>query len=293
MRYRSSTLISGALAFGIYITIILVLLFYFNTRNTQKSVHFVKKNEQRISVAISAPSAAPQKKTQKAVQTKKQKKKAEKPKPKPVEKPIEKPKPKPVEKPIEKPKPTEKPIDKPKPVEKKEIKKETKKVVKRDKDLNVTKPKKTIKAKDLFASVSSHKKADVSKPMLKANNSTAKAKKNNLIKVSDKPSASDIVSDSLKNNKNSDSGIENAYLARIEEKLKGWPAQSEYAGETAKVSIIVDPSGHFEFKIITASGNNEFNEGLQAYLEQLQRIGFGRHKGDRAYDLDVDFVAKE
>ncbi len=129
--------------------------------------------------------------------------------------------------------------------------------------------------------------------MLKANNSTQKPKKNNLIKVSDKPSASDIVSDSLKNEKNSDSGIENAYLARIEEKLKGWPAQSEYAGETAKVSIIVDPSGHFEFKIITASGNHEFNEGLRAYLEQLQRIGFGRHKGDRAYDLDVDFVAKE
>jgi len=117
--------------------------------------------------------------------------------------------------------------------------------------------------------------------MLKANNSTQKPKKNNLIKVSDKPSASDIVSDSLKNEKNSDSGIENAYLARIEEKLKGWPAQSEYAGETAKVSIIVDPSGHFEFKIITASGNmslmKDFGHILNSYsesgLEDIKVIG--------------------
>ncbi|OYY30440.1 MAG: hypothetical protein B7Y23_03405 [Sulfurovum sp. 16-42-52] len=157
----------------------------------------------------------------------------------------------------------------------------------------MTKPKKQTKPKDLFANVTSQKKAEEAKPMLKANNSTAKPKKNDVIKVSDRPSASDMVSDSLKNEKNSDSGIENAYLARIEEKLKGWPAQSEYAGETAQVSIVVDPSGHFEFKIISASGNVEFNEGLEAYLEQLQRIGFGRHKGDRPYDLDVEFVAKD
>ncbi len=38
---------------------------------TQKSIHYVKKNENRIRVsAISAPSAAPQKKTQKSVKPK-------------------------------------------------------------------------------------------------------------------------------------------------------------------------------------------------------------------------------
>ena len=42
---KSSTLISGLLAFGIYITVIGLLLFYFNSRDEKKSVHYVKKNE--------------------------------------------------------------------------------------------------------------------------------------------------------------------------------------------------------------------------------------------------------
>ncbi len=89
------------------------------------------------------------------------------------------------------------------------------------------------------------------------------------------------------------SGIENAYLAMIEEKLKGWPAQSEYAGEKAKVWIKVEPNGRFIFKVITASGSEAFNSGLVAYLKQLQSIGFGHHKGNRAYELDVEFIATE
>ena len=287
MRYRSSTLISGVMAFGIYIAMILLLIFYFNTRDVKKSVHYVKKNEDRISISMSASKASPPKQTQKTV----------KPKPKPIEKKVvqPKPKPKPIEKkvvqPKPKPKPVEKKVVKPKPIEKKVVKKinEPKKV----QDRNITKPKVENKPKDLFANVTSQKKVEKPKPLIKVSDIPTKPKKNNLIKVSDKPSASDMVSNSLKVQKNSDSGIENAYLANIEEKLKGWPAQSEYAGEMAKVSITVQPSGDFKFKVITASGNEEFNTGLEAYLRQLQSIGFGSHKGDRAYELDVEFVATE
>ena len=57
--------------------------------------------------------------------------------------------------------------------------------------------------------------------------------------------------------------------------------------------IKVEPSGAFKFKVITASGSEAFNSGLMAYLEQLQKIGFGQHKGNRAYELDVEFVATE
>ncbi len=102
-----------------------------------------------------------------------------------------------------------------------------------------------------------------------------------------------MVSSSLKIQKKSDRGIENAYFALIEEKLKGWPAQSEYAGEMAKVWIKVQPSGRFVFKVTTASGIDAFNSGLIAYLEQLQRIGFGPHKGKRPYTLNVEFVATD
>ena len=113
------------------------------------------------------------------------------------------------------------------------------------------------------------------------------------IKVVEKVSASELVSNTLKSQKKSDTGIENAYLAMIEEKLKGWPAQSDYAGEKARVWIKVEPSGLFRYKVVSASGNDAFNSGLISYLKQLQKIGFGLHKGNRPYELDVEFIAKE
>ena len=266
---KSSTLISGLLAFGIYISVIGILLLYFNSRDENKPVHYVKKNEERIRVTMSTP------KPQVKKEIKKQPKKVVEPKPKP------KPKPK-------------------KTVKKKEVKKKVikekvvkkAKVVKKKQDLNTTKPKKVNKPKDLFANISATKKVEKPKPV-KAVETPVKPKKSNSIKVSEKISAAELVSDSLKIQKKSDSGIENAYLAMIEEKLKGWPAQSEYAGERAKVWIKVEPSGTFRFKVISASGNDAFNSGLIAYLKQLQKIGFGPHKGNRPYELDVEFIANE
>ena len=177
MKKKSSTFISGVLAFGIYFILIGLLIFYFNTRDEKKSVRYVKKDEHRIQVAISAP--------KKAVKTK-----PSKPKVKPKQKPKIKPKPK---------KEVKKKVIKEKVVKKKVIKK---------KDENLTKPKKVNKPKDLFANVSSAKK----KPKLKMEitDKPVKPKVSKLIKVSNKPSASALVSDSLKVQKSSDSGVENA-----------------------------------------------------------------------------------
>ncbi len=276
---KSSTLISGVLAFTIYFSIIALLLFYFNTRDEKKPVHYVKKNEERIRVSMSTPKPAQPK------EIKKEPKNVVKPKPKTTPKKVVKPKPKPIPKKEVQKKVVEKKVIKEKVVKKPQI-------VKKPKDLNTTKPKKVNMPKDLFANITSQKKMEKPKPV-KVEATPPKPKKSTTVKVPDKPSASDLVSDSLKIQKSSDKGIENAYLAKIEEKLKGWPAQSEYAGEKAKVWIKVEPNGTFQFKVVTASGNEAFNAGLKAYLEQLQKIGFGPHKGNRAYELDVEFVATE
>ena len=84
MMKKSSTLISGLLAFGIYFSMIALLLFYFNTRDEKKPVHYVKKNEERIRVSMSTPKPEVEK------EIKKQPKKVVKTKPKP--KPKTKPK---------------------------------------------------------------------------------------------------------------------------------------------------------------------------------------------------------
>ncbi len=88
-------------------------------------------------------------------------------------------------------------------------------------------------------------------------------------------------------------GIENGYLAKVEAKLNGWPAQSEYAGKRAKVRLKIEPDGSFVFTVIAASEDQRFNDGLVAYLKQLQYFGFEPHSGRRAYEVEVEFVAKE
>ena len=275
MNKKSSTFISGVFAIGIYVFVIGLLLFYFNSREAQKPIHYVKKNEDRIRVTMSAPKN--KEKTKKKQPTKK--------KTTPKKKPAKKAKAKTKET-VKKQKDSRKKVIKEKIVKKVKPKKKTKKIVKKPP------PKKVNKPKDLFANVSSSKKPP-KKNIIKVSSEPIKPKKNNLIKVSNKPSASDLVSSSLKIQKKSDRGIENAYFALIEEKLKGWPAQSDYAGEMAKVWIKVEPSGRFIFKVTTASAIDAFNTGLIDYLKQLQRIGFGAHKGSRAYTLNVEFVATE
>ncbi len=90
-----------------------------------------------------------------------------------------------------------------------------------------------------------------------------------------------------------ESGVENAYLARVERALRNWPAQANFAGEEIDVWLKIYPSGSFEYKILKLSGNPDFNRELLGYLKQLQRIGFGPHRFGRPYEIEVKFVAKE
>ena len=279
MENRLPRYLTGSLAFGVYFLILALLIFYFNTKTRQESKHYVKKNEERIQVALSTP----EKKKSDTPQPKKQPAPKAEPKPKPAPKPKPKPAPKP------KPKETvKKPVEQKKVIKEKVVKKVIKEPVK--KDQNVTRPKKVNKPQNLFADITSSKPKETKKA---AEKPVERKPKLDVIKVKEKSSAAELVSSSLKVQQSSDRGVENAYLAKIEEKLKGWPAQSEYAGEKARVMIEVEPSGSFTYRVISASSIPEFNAGLNAYLKQLQRFGFGPHKGNRAYKLDVEFIATE
>ena len=91
---------------------------------------------------------------------------------------------------------------------------------------------------------------------------------------------------------NKSSGIENAYFAKIQNTLKGWPAQNNFVGEKIKVELTVYASGMFDYKILSRSLNPEFNNALKAYLEQLKRFGFGAHHNPKPYKIIVEFIAK-
>jgi len=256
-----STLVSGVLAFLAYFIIIALLIIYFNTRDEEKKERYVKKNENRIQVALSSPKkvTAPKKKAKK------------KPKSKPKHKPKPKTKPK--------QKKTQKKVIKEKVVKKKIVKK---------KDINATKPK--VKARDLFKNVKTSKKKKLN---IQVSDKPIKTKpKNDLIKVSS-ISASERINASLQSDRKSDKGVENAYFAHVQRILEDWPAQSNYAGEKATVILTIQPSGYFEFRIVSQSNIPAFNRGLKEFLEQLQEIGFGPHNAGRPYRFEAEFIAKD
>jgi len=132
------------------------------------------------------------------------------------------------------------------------------------------------------------------------NNKPSKPNTSNLFKNIPK----DIKSDSIKNDKpqgkegkslkkvNKSNGIENKYFAKIQNTLKGWPAQSNFAGEKVKVELTIYSTGLFDYKILYRSLNPEFNRSLKAYLEQLKKFGFGAHSNPKPYKIVVEFIAK-
>jgi len=268
-RLSSLKLLPGLLAVGIYLLLIGLLAFYFNTHTEKKSKNFVKKDEHRIQVAFSNPQSSKEKSKPKKQPKSKVKKSVPK-KPKPQVK-----------------KRTEKRVIKEKIVKKKKV---VKKVSKKKKPKK-KKSKKRNNTKDLFANVKTAKKKNI----IKMSDKPFKSKpKNNLIKIKDKPkTASERINHSLKNKKSARSGVENAYLAKVQRLLEGWPAQSEFAGEKVKVILHIRQSGFFDFKIKRASSNPNFNRALTEYLEQLQEFGFGPHKGGRTYHFEAEFLAKE
>ena len=129
------------------------------------------------------------------------------------------------------------------------------------------KPKKKIKVSRLFD------KIDEKKPIKKEEKRTTKNR--------------------LKKGKGQNRGVKNVYFARVERMLQNWPSQSEFAGETIKVWLKIRQDGTFQFKLLSASSNEDFNLELIQYLQQLQRVGFAPHQNSRAYEVNVEFVAKE
>ena len=89
-----------------------------------------------------------------------------------------------------------------------------------------------------------------------------------------------------------ESGTENAYLARVEQQLRNWPAQANFAGQEVDVWLKIYPSGRFEYRILKHAGNPDFDRELVNYLRQLQKFGFGPHQFGRPYELEVKFVAR-
>jgi len=221
-------------------------------------------------------------------------------KPKPVPKKVVKPKPvpkkvvkpKPVPKKVVKPKPVPKKVVKPKPVPKKVVKPKPvpKKVVKpKPVPKKVVKKKKS--AKDLFATVDTK---DVKKRPVKKAPPKPKYVPRNPSSVKHNESVIDRIKSTHQSgrvsNANRDSGIKNAYIAKVKRHMNNWDATSSDKGKRVSIQLIIYSSGKFKYTILKAP--NGSMTSLRNYLDTLNRIGLGRHSKSTAYDIKVNFTAR-
>ncbi|MFK5974947.1 MAG: hypothetical protein QM493_00440 [Sulfurovum sp.] len=312
MRQKFVTFISGIFAVGIYYLLLNTLFYYFDHYKKQKSIHFVKKNENRIRITLVSPIHHSPKNTKvtepilKKRQTTPQKivkKIVKKIVTKPIENPIKK---KIIEKKVVPKKVVPKKIIKSKIIKPKIIKK---RVIK-EKVVKKIVTKKIIKKIVSKVSIPKHKPINTKELFSSVTTKYSPSKTANKLKIRPKPhirksidslfggytpnsSPSNRPADTKGIEERRDKGIENAYFAKIKDILTGWPAQHNFIGQKAIVFIEVEPSGKFLFRVTTASSNQEFNIELIQYLRGLQERGFGRHKGKRAYTLDVEFIARD
>lgn len=276
---KAYTIQSGLVAILIYILIILIAVWAFV--ENKKETQFSGSNEQTIKVDMSAINSSSSSQSSKSntqnQELTKEEKISQEPKKQVEEKTQEAPKK--IQQEIVKPKeitPKEKSITDKKPV--KEITKTNTNVVKTNKDTT-----------SLFDTIDAKAPSQVVK---KTQTTTQKQTTSNLSSNSNtqvSKKASDLINGSPSAKSN---GVEDGYKSKVKSILNGWPAQSDFAGNKAKIKFVIEPSGRFEFDVISISSNEEFNKGLIQYLKQLQKVGFGAHGGNRAYVFDVDFIAE-
>ena len=90
--------------------------------------------------------------------------------------------------------------------------------------------------------------------------------------------------------RNRDSGVKNAYIAKVKRHLNNWSAQSNYKGNSATIRLTIRNSGKFRY-VITRTSSASLSAGLREFLAQLNRMGLGRHDKSSAYVITVHFKA--
>jgi len=313
---NSGKLVSGVAALVVYLSLIFLVLYFYNIHQT-KAKNYVEKNSDRVTVTLvnsdktvlnrKDKTSNSKKPVPKVVVPKKRVLKKRVPKktisvkkipkvviPKKVVHPKKKapkkvipkkvvPK-KVVPKKIAPKKKIPKKVAPKKVVPKKKIPKKVvpKKVVPKKETPKKVVPKRT--AKDLFSSVKTQavKKRPIQqrpkRPVLQPS-----AIKHNS-SITDRIRASH--QSGRVSNANREKGVENAYIAKVKRHMMNWNAVGA-RGQWVTVHLTIYNSGKFRY---TSSGvSGAMKSSLKRYLDTLNRMGLGRHNKSSPYSIQVRF----
>jgi len=317
---NSGKLVSGIAALVIYLSLIFLVLYFYNIHQT-KAKNYVEKNSDRVTVTLvnsdktvfnrkdkmsnpkkPAPKIVVPKKVlpQKRVPKKRIPKKTipvkKIPKvviPKKVPKKAVHPKKKVPKKVIPK-KVVPKKVAPKKIAPKKKIPKKVvpKKVVPKKKIPKKIVPKKVVPKKvvpkktamDLFSSVKTHsvKKRPIQQRPKRLVLQPSAIKHNS--SITDRIRATH--QSGRVSNANREKGVENAYIAKVKRHMMNWNAVGA-RGQWVTVHLTIYNSGKFRY---TSSGvSGAMKSSLKRYLDTLNRMGLGRHKKSTPYSIQVRF----
>ena len=170
-----------------------------------------------------------------------------------------------------------------KKVPKKVVKKVPKKKVPKKKVPKKKVPKKS--AKDLFSSV---KTKDTKKRPVKSRPKQPSSSIKHRSSVTDRIKSSHQSGHT--SNANRDKGIKNAYIAKVKRHMNNWHAAPAHKGKRVTIALTIYNSGKFSYRIIQGSGS--IRGSLSQYLNQLKKIGLGRHSKSTPYSIKVSFIVR-
>jgi len=274
--------VSGIAAFVIYLSIIFLILFFYNIHKT-KAKNYVEKNSDRVTVTLvnsdktvfnkNSKTSTPKKPV--AVVTppvvkKKIPKKAVPPKrvvPKKV-----------VPKKIVR-------ASRPIPVPKKVVVKVPKKVVPKKKVPKKVVSKRPKSAKDLFSSVKTTTpiKPRPKRPVKEVVREQSSIKHNS--SITDRIKATH--QSGRISNANRERGIENAYIARVRSRMKNWSGVGK-KGERVSIRLIIYNSGKFKYTI-SSHVSVATKNSLERFLRTQNSMGLGHHTKSTPYDIPINF----
>lgn len=316
-------LVSGIAAFAIYMSLIYLVLYFYN-KHQVKAKNYVEKNANRVTVTLVNSDKTVFNKKDKVTEAKNPTSQVVPPIPAPIipkKQPPKKQTPKKVvpKKEVPKKTPPKKvlpPKKQPpkKDVPKKEIPKKVapkkeivkKEVVKKEVPKKVP-PKKEIVKKEVVKKEPPKQevvKKEVPKKTAKDLFSNVKTKeiKREPVKQTPKPPVKEpstikhnsSVTDRIKathqsgqlSNANRERGVENAYIAKVKRHMMNWDAVGA-KGQMVTIHLTIFNSGKFRY---TASGvSGAMMSSLRHYLDTLNRMGLGRHQKSTPYSIRVDF----
>ncbi|MDR2080407.1 MAG: TonB C-terminal domain-containing protein [Campylobacteraceae bacterium] len=87
------------------------------------------------------------------------------------------------------------------------------------------------------------------------------------------------------------SGIRDPFVGKIQDMLSEKWAETPYtvAGANAQVEITINNGGGFSYSIVSLSYNNDFNEKLKSFLEEMRGEAFPPYEGAGFFKFNTTF----